>query len=104
MTELVIVTNHVPREIIDAWFLTEDERAEFDYLPWDDIAEGNDTASFFRYRGELHDLGEFMRWDGVPFSPLAEWDGYRSDNFFSGLLVRFADPQCETVIVARYYS
>lgn len=35
-----IKTNNVPRELIDAWQLTQAEQAEFDYLDWAAIAEG----------------------------------------------------------------
>lgn len=39
-----IVTNNVPRDVIDAWKLTREERVEFDYLDWDAIDAGIDTA------------------------------------------------------------
>jgi hypothetical protein len=103
MDELTIVTNNVPRDVLYAWDLTLGERAEFDYLDFAAIERGEDSASFFRYKGDVYDLGEFMRWDGVPYSPLAVWDGYQSDTFFSGLLVRYCE-DFEQVVVARYYS
>ena len=40
--------------------LTPDERKQFDYLDWDAIDAGTDSASFVRHRGELYDLGSFM--------------------------------------------
>ena len=109
MSDLTIITNHVPREVVGAWELTPAEREEFDYLNWDAIERGEDSASFVRYRGELLDLGEFEVWDN-PASPTRNgWDGIRPDSYFSGTLVRYArdesgelDP--ERVIVARYYS
>jgi hypothetical protein len=100
-----VITNHHPRDIIDGWQLTADERAEFDYLDWPAIDAGTDSASFFRYRGELHDLGEFTadygitRDAGLPES-LNRWDGYRSDSFFSALVVRFVDDN-ERVVIGR---
>lgn len=104
MSELTIVTNNVPREVINGWQLTADERAEFDYYDWDgDDAEGLEQ-SFFRYKGELHDLGEFMRWESGPDDhPFYQWDGYQSDSFFSGLLVRYCE-DWEYVVVGRYCS
>ncbi len=48
-----VITNNVPRDIIDAWQLTPAERCEFDYLDWAAIEHGNDSASFFRYRRQL---------------------------------------------------
>lgn len=92
-----IITNNVPRDVIDAWQLTAAERAEFDYLDWPAIEAGSDSASFMRYRGELYDLSEFMR---APDS-LAPWDGYQSDTFFSGIVVRYSR-DFESVIVGRY--
>lgn len=101
---LTVITNNVPRSILDGCQLTEKEQAEFDYPDWSAIAEGSDSASFFRYRGEIYDLAEFMTTSGMPqFSPLAKWHGYHSDTFFSGIVVRYAE-DCDYVIVGRFYS
>jgi hypothetical protein len=103
ITGLTFVTNNVPRDILEAFELTADERAEFDYLDWDALEAGEDSASFFRYRGETYDLGEFEVWDN-PASPTRQgWDGVKPDSYFSGLVVRYVD-DCERVIVGRYYS
>lgn len=99
--ELTTVTNNVPRFTIDAWELTAAERADFDYLNWSGIDDGTDSATFFRYRGQLYDLGEFMRTPSG--SDIANWHGYSNDTFFSGILVRYTE-DCEAVIVARFYS
>lgn len=32
--EIAVITNHVPRDIIDAWNLTPAEREQFDYIDW----------------------------------------------------------------------
>jgi hypothetical protein len=109
-----IITNHHPRDVIDAWQLTADERAEFDYLDWPAIEDGRDSASFVRYKGELIDLADI---DGIPptGAGLEGWDGYKSDSFFSGLVFRYPREDCygrpladsldtERVIVGRYFS
>lgn len=102
MTTFTIVTNNVPRDVLDAWELTAAERQEFDYLNWQAIEDGSDSASFFRYKGGLYDLGEFTAWDN-PASPTREkWDGFRSDSFFSGLVVRYCE-DFERVVVGRCY-
>jgi len=98
-----IKTNNVPRDVIDAYELTADERAEFDYLNWPAIERGEDSASFFRYRGELYDLGEFLVWDNPASPTRGAWDGFRSDSYFSGLAVRYVD-DFERVIVALVLS
>jgi hypothetical protein len=105
---LKVITNNVPRDIVDAWELSAGERAEFDYLDWPAIDDGRDSASFFRYKGALHDLGEFtadygiLKGSGLP-AHLSEWDGYRSDSFYSALVVRYVD-QYERVIVGLVLS
>lgn len=98
-----IVTNHVPRDVVDGWELTAAERAEFDYVDWPAVDAGEERAEFFRYRGELHDLGEFTTdygitsGSGLPDS-LAEWDGYRSDTFFSGMVVKLVDGGARVIV------
>lgn len=104
MSDLRVITNNVPRDVVEAWELNETERAEFDYLNWSAIERGEDSASFVRYRGEMYDLGEFQTSRGLPdFSPLRAWDGFIADSYFSGIVVRYVD-DCERVIVGRVYS
>lgn len=101
MSDLTIVTNRQPRDILHWWDLSAKERAEFDYL---DTKDRQNEAAFFRYRGATYDLGEFMATRGMPeFSPLVAWHGYHSDSYFSGVLVRYTD-DFEHVVAGRYYS
>jgi len=105
-----ITTNNLPRFTIDAYELTPAERAEFDYLDWSSYGDplqadwtpskSADDATFFRYRGTLYDLGEFLACPAGMFPD--GWQGYTSDSFFSGLLVRYVDD--ETIVVGRYSS
>ena len=91
-----IITNHHFREILTSYDLTANELKEFDYL-----AEGD--GSFFRYKGEVYDLGEFMRSDN-PLAPCSyNWDGFRGDSYFSGIAVKF-DDSCEMVKVGLCLS
>lgn len=110
--KMTIITNNKPRPIIDGWNLTPKERAEFDYINWKAIEEGNDSASFFRYKGSLYDLSDGFE---MPTTlrddhPFREWDGYQSDSFFSGILIRYprdpdtAESDFESIVVGRYYS
>lgn len=103
MSELHIITNHVPRDIIDAWELTTTERERFDYIDWAGVESGSESASFFRYRGELYDLGEFEVWDNPASPTRMGWDGFRSDSYFSGLVVRYVD-DFERVVVGLALS
>lgn len=92
-----IVTNNIPRDLIKDYQLSEKEREEFDYLDWEKIDNGEDSATFFRYKGRLYDLGEFVR---TPES-LKPWDGMSADSFFSGILIRLVDDQ---IIVGQYFA
>lgn len=110
-TQITIKTNNQTRDVIYAWQLTDKERADFDYI--EDIDSPDCSASFFRYKGQVYDLGEFVRLversKQVGFehgcehgSPLLKWHGIMTESYFSGLLVRYADEYCETVIVGSY--
>lgn len=105
MDKITIVTNNVPRPLVYGFELSEKERKEFDYY---DDDERLDCACFFRYKGWTYDLGEFTRVaepvsSNCQFDYLKGWDGYSSDSFFSGVLVRYAEDN-DYVIVGRYYS
>jgi hypothetical protein len=106
--KLTIVTNNIPRDVLDGSELTDAERAEFDYLDWPAIERGEDSASFFRYKGQVYDLGEFDRWSGPEDSPLAAWHGFVSDTYFSGVLVRYVEDATygygESIVVGRFYA
>lgn len=105
---LTIRTNNAPRPILQWSDLSEKERREFDYL---DTEQRQQEATFFRYKGNVYDLGEFMRCpDSEQSNPQMRaagfhtWDGYHSDSFFSGILVRYTDEWCESVVVGDYFS
>lgn len=93
-----IITNNVPRLLIDACDLTLAEREDFDYLDWPAIEDGQDSATFFRYRGRLYDLGEFT------LTEIEGWDGIATDTFFSGTLVKFVIEDNDYIIVGRVYA
>jgi hypothetical protein len=103
-----IITNNVPRPIIEGYELTDEERwNDFDYYNWKNIENGNDSMpQFVRYKGELYDLSEFVPTHGLsPDNPLRKWNGYRSDSFFSGLLIKWVEfSNHEEVIVGWYYA
>lgn len=109
MSELTVRTNNVPRLLIDAYQLTAAERADFDYINWAAIEAGEDSATFFRFRGQLYDLGEFTttygitRGAGLP-DHLAKWDGYMSESAFSAVVVRLCPDDNAYIVVGRIYS
>lgn len=101
-----VTTNNVPRDVVDAYELSAAERAEFDYIDWPAVDRGEGSASFFRYRGRLYDLGEFSTTSmpfGAPDLAAQGWDGYLSDSFFSAIVVRYVDDG-ERVVVGLALS
>lgn len=102
MSELRIVTNHRPRDVLRWYDLTDKERAEFDYI---DLEWKQDDAEFMRYLGSTYDLHDMERGMGGSSMPeqFKGWDDYLSDTFFSGILIRWVD-NGERVIAGRFYS
>lgn len=94
---LEIITNNVPREIIYYWDLTEKEKKEFD---WIENGEESDY-SFFRYKGKVYCLANFMRIDNN--DDLKGWHGYSCDSYFSGTLVKYCEDN-DFVIVGSYFA
>lgn len=90
-----IITNHQYRDILNYFDLTEKELKEFDYLDLD-----NGEGSFFRYRGQVYDLGEFQP---AGQGELRDWSGFCSDSFFSGVAIKFND-DCDQVKVGLCLS
>lgn len=102
---LTIKTNHQPREIFSGLcaelYIGDAEtaklRRQFDYLT---DTEFEDTQ-FVAYKGYYYSLGDFMRTPSACDS-FDGWDGYSSDSFFSGVLIKLLDDG--DVIMGRYYS
>jgi len=107
--EITIITNNVPRPILSSYELTrEDYDNYFDYYNVDQIHSGEISPEFFRYKGELYDLGEFSfishRNDPTAPSEFPGWHGIQPDSFFSGILIRYSpDSDYEEIVVGRYY-
>jgi len=97
-----IITNNQFRSLVYGYELTDKQRADFDYI--DDI----DAHEFFIYRGNVYDPAEFMRCpQGEParqeLNELADWDGYQSDSYFSGIVIKYSDDM-EQVKIGLYLS
>ena len=96
-----ITCNNKPRQFIYGYELSVKEREDFDYLNPEEL----DARDFVRYKGVLYDTGEFMRvTPGVANCQREGWekfDGYFSDSFFSGVLLKYIDP--DNCIMASYY-
>lgn len=89
-----IITNNAPRNMLYWHDLTAKEQENFDWM------EDPEAEDFFRYKGYVYALCEFMRCPQQVVS-FHGWHGYTSEGFFSGIVVKVIDDQ---VIVGRYYS
>lgn len=98
MTNMKVTTNHVPRDFIDAYKLTNKERLEFDYLNWEAIDDSTDSATFIRYKKELYDLSTFER---LPTED--EWDGILRFSWSCGLVIRLSNDG-ETAVIGFYIA
>lgn len=94
-----LTTNNVPRDLIYFSDLTEKEQKNFDWYDDDE----NSGLDFFRYRGNAYCLSEFMRVTKLEREWFKDWDGYMSDSYFSGIVVRYVN-DFEQVVVGSYYS
>jgi hypothetical protein len=90
-----IITNNHYRHILYFYELEPSEQEELKDS-YDDVEE----STFFRYRGQVYDLGEFMRSEDNRFG---DWQGYHCDSFFSSVLVKY-DDSCEAVKVGLALS
>ena len=99
---LTIRTNNVPRDYSYGMEFSGKERKEmleqFDYLSEEEFNQ----QSFINYKGYWYDLGEFMRIDDNE-GELGKWQGYRSDSYFSGIVVRYVENN-ERVVMGTYCS
>lgn len=87
---MAIKTNNQWRPTLGWCDLSAKEQADFDY-------SGADTASYFRYKGIVYSLHEFVRWE-VP-----NWHGVYSVSYWGGICIRLS--ACgEAVVVGSYYS
>jgi hypothetical protein len=97
-----IRTNKVPRLIVEPYELTAREREDFDYLDWQGIDAGTESAEFVRYLGRVYDLSEFMTPTGGQFGDY--WHGYDADTFFSATLIHLCENDPDRVVMGRAYS
>jgi hypothetical protein len=71
---------------------------QFDYLDEDEAFDG-----FFQYHGHWYHLSDFMRIPPGFGLPYEEWDGYASDSYFSGVLIKVSSDG-EEYMVGTYIS
>lgn len=100
-----IITNNQPRQPMSGLTLelfVGDKQAakirkQFDYLSDTEFED----AYFVTYKGYTYCLGDFMRTPDA-CGDLVGWDGYSSDSYFSGVLIKYTEDH--DVIMGRYCS
>jgi len=94
MSDPQIITNWHKRELKYLFELdAKDQETVKDQYDWMDEEE-LDCAQFIKYRGCWYGLCDFMNvhnkfWNPNPPAWLKRWDGYLSDTFFSGVVIRY---------------
>ena len=81
--------------IVYGFELSDKERKDFDYL------DNVDDGTFFKYKNNVYDLGEFTRTAGSGLESIA--DGISHDTYFSGILVKFTDDS-DFIRVYTYFA
>ena len=100
MTELTIKTNNQPRRLFFACELSQPERAKLrQQFDWMEDEQFDHDCSFFKYRGEYHNLADFLT-NTSPDGRLRGWHGIARDSSFSGVVVKLRG---NDVIVGRYF-
>ena len=94
MSNIKIMTNNKPRQLIYGYELTDKQKQGFNYI------EDFDSHDFVKYKGNIYDLSDFVGIGSI--DSLKGWDGYNSDSAFSGTLVKYIDN--DTVIMGWYYQ
>jgi hypothetical protein len=98
---LHIYGNNHARDFIYWHELTESEQKELDWVLTSDTMTPDDWQGF-RYKGNVYSLDDFMRAPAGMFAPY-DFDGYMSDSFFSGILIRLTEDN-DRVLVYTYIS
>jgi hypothetical protein len=99
---ITVKTNRIPRDLV-SWFDVPPAIREdwFSYVDEDERY----SYRFVEYRGSWYDVNDSESTYSLGFnSAFKAWDGIVTESFFSGVLFKYADSNCESVIVGRYYS
>jgi hypothetical protein len=83
---LQIITDHKWKDFIYGYQLTTEEKKDYNWMDQEEL----ETSNFFRYRGSVYSIQDFMRIENGP-DEFNGWDGYLSDTFFSGVLIKLSE-------------
>jgi hypothetical protein len=100
---LTIQTNHQPRGLkYLSDFNSADQQQIRSQYDWMDKYDLECNYGFFKYRGCFYHLQDFLRVVNMSTDSLIGWDGYLSDSFFSGVVIKLVDNDCDSVIIGRF--
>lgn len=92
-----VKTNLIPRDTICGADLTAQERKEYDYL-----GEELDGSVFFRFKGQVYGLCEFMKTERDGPLEKGRWFGIASQSAFHAVVISF---ECvHEVVVGQVFS
>lgn len=107
-----LITNRIARPLLSIEQLTPKQRSDFDYVSEDDF-----SLRFVEYRGSMYDALDAQRIEPDnrhshpvgwamrvhPGEPLASFDSFIGETYFSGVAFRFVDDG-DSVVIARIFS
>jgi hypothetical protein len=105
---ITIKTDNKWRNLLYGYELPKKQRKQFDYIKSDEEFE---TRNFAKYRGNYYDVGEFQllptigdsSGKHVVYPVFRGWDGYMSDTYFSGVVIKLSSDG-EQYKIGRFYS
>lgn len=101
MSELTIVTNNVPRLILDWNQLSKKDQDGFLDLMDLELLECGD---FVKYKGHTYFLGDFTAAFKGDILHDKGWKGYIPESFYSGVVVKYCEDDNNYAIMGMYIS
>lgn len=95
---ITVKTDNKWRNLRYGYELPKKQRKEFNYLNDEEF----ETRNFAKYRGNYYDIGEFTTTSNMSMFK-GIWDGYMSDSYFSGVLIKLSSDG-ERYKVGMFYS
>lgn len=98
---VTIKTDHKWKAVLSGFELPKKWRKEFSYLTNDQYSD----VRFAYYNKYYYDVQEFMVLQGHAGQPkeFKGWDGYQSDSYFSGIVIKISSDG-EKYKIGRYYQ
>ena len=82
-----IITNNQSRRTIYGYAVPASVKEDYDYLSSEEKEDG-----WIHYRKHWYHISDFAPVSRNAPEWMKEWDGYKSDSFFSGVLIKWGDP------------